>query len=465
MHRLLVVVLFACVGIAPMSGAAAPTDTSWRITGSGHGYDVHGSGDLLGEDGATVSLRAQHADPVKFGSSVSVLDATRYRGRTIRLSADLDTHDAVNGALIWLRADNAAHQIISFANSQRMPVVATTTDAHRAVQIDVPTAATSLLLGTVLNGNGEVTARQLRLVVLDTSTTARVAPASVLDAAIRIVQAHALHARDVDWVRLVPELHAMASDAVVPIDVYPAIRQMLNALGDHHSYLMPPSDAHQHQTSGGATSPSSVELKPGSVGYIEMPGYEGMNAPARHAFVASMVGAIGTLAPQVRCGWVVDLRHDTGGSMLPMLAGLRPLLGDEPLGSFRYADGNETKFAAANPLDQAPARGPELEHDAVAVLLGPHTSSSGEVMAIAFQGRPGTRSFGQPTDGRSTGNSAFPLPDGSLLVITTTVDVDRNGHAYGGKLMPDQAIDATTSAASDPTLTAALAWLAASCVH
>lgn len=465
MHRPLIVVLFACCGIVVMPCAAAPTDASWGTTGSGHPYDVHGSGDLLGERGATVSLHAQTADPAKFGGSVTVLDATPYRGHTIRLSADLDTHDAANGAMLWLRADNAAHKVISFASSQRRPVVATTTNAYRTVQIDVPTAATRLLLGTVLNGNGEVTARQLRLAVLEPSATAGVAPATVLNAAIRIVQAHALHARDVDWSQLVPELHAMTNDAVVPIDVYPAIRYLLQSLGDHHSFLMEPLDAHQHQTTGGPTSPSAVELKPGGVGYIEMPGYEGMNAPACHAFVANMVGDIGKLTPRAHCGWVVDLRHDTGGSMLPMLAGLRPLLGDESLGGFRDADGHVTSFGASNVWDQAPARGPELEHAAVAVLLGPHTSSSGEVVAVAFRGRANTRSFGQPTDGRSTANTHFSLPDGSVLILTTAVDVDRTGQGYGSKLMPDQTVDAAATTTSDPTLVAAQAWLAASCVR
>lgn len=462
MFRPLFAVFLVCLGIAPMTCAAASANHAWRITGTGHPYAVQGSGDVLGRRGATVSLRAQLADPDKFGGSVTVLDATPYRGHTIRLSADLDTHDAPNGAMVWLRADNAAHKVVAFANSRQMPVCAPMTNAHRAVHIDVPTAASQLLLGTVLNGNGEVTARQLRLEVLEPSATAGVAPATVLDAAIGIVKAHALHTREVDWNQLVPELHAMAKDASATIDVYPAIRRLLSSLGDHHSLLMEPWEAHQERTTGGATSTALVDLKPGGIGYIEMPGYRGMNAQARHAFVERMVNAIGKLAPLVRHGWVIDLRQDTGGSMLPMLAGLRPFLGDEPLGGFRDANGRVISFRASNLLDASPPRGPQLERAAVAVLLGPHTSSSGEVVVIAFRGRPNTRSFGQPTDGLSTGNTGFALPDGSMLILTTTVDVDRNGHTYGGKLMPDQAVDTAEAPGSDPTLDAARRWLAAS---
>nr|WP_225563089.1 S41 family peptidase [Rhodanobacter sp. DHG33] len=217
-------------------------------------------------------------------------------------------------------------------------------------------------------------------------------------------------------------------------------------------------DVRQDRTQGGATSLSAVRLQPGGIGYIEMPGYSGMNADASHAFVGDMLDAIAKLAPQARCGWVVDLRGDTGGNMHPMLAGLRPLLGDGALGGFRYADGHLDSFAASNPLDPASPQVPALEHAAVAVLYGPHTASSGEVVAVAFRGRPDTRSFGQPTAGLSTGNAGFALPDGSKIFLTTAVDVDRTGQVYGGKLQPDVPVT-TSDAEGDATLAVAQAWL------
>lgn len=463
MIRSLIVTLVFCCGLAPMTGSTV--QVSWGVIGNDRQhYRVDGSGDPTGENGATVTVRAQHPGAGKFGGSITFLDAAPYRGRTLGLSADMDTHDAVQDAAIWLRADDSKGKTIAFANSQRMPVRGTTSAAHREIEIVVPTAATHLVMGTTLMGGGEVVARHLHLAVMP-SATRNVPPSVVLDAAIRVVKSHALHAREVDWNQLEPELHAMAKDAKVPVDVYPAIRMLLARLGDHHSFLMEPSAARQDHAEGGPSSPASVALKPGGIGYIDMPGYTGMQPQARRAFVAGMVGSIGQMAGQARCGWVVDLRRDIGGSMLPMLSGLRPLLGDQPLGSFRHADGKLSPFGAANPLDQALPRGPELEHAAVAVLLGPHTASSGEVVAIAFRGRPNTRSFGQPTAGLSTGNTGFGLPDGSRIFLTTSVDVDRTGQAYGGKLQPDQPVAAAPATDGDPALDAAQAWLASSCAR
>ncbi|KRB03401.1 hypothetical protein ASD86_21245 [Lysobacter sp. Root690] len=54
-------------------------------------------------------------------------------------------------------------------------------------------------------------------------------------------------------------------------------------------------------------------------------------------------------------------------------------------------------------------------------------------------GRARARSFGQPSDGRSTSNEAIALPDGGTLLLSTAVFADRD--------------------ASDPVLAAAQAWL------
>lgn len=465
MIRSLVVTFILCCGLMPIAGSAAQATVSWGVTGNDrHHYDVQGAGDPTGKSGAIVTLRAQHPDPGKFGGSVAFLDAAPYRGRTLALSADLDTHDVAQGAAIWLRADDGQRKTVAFANSQGTPVRGTASAAHREIRIVVPTAAKSLVMGTILMGDGEVVARHLRLAIV-ASSTADVPPSAVLDAAIRIVKSHALHAREVDWSKVEPELQAMVKDAKVPVDVYPAIRVLLARLGDHHSLLMEPWAVRQNHTGGGPSSPFTVALKPGRIGYIDMPGYTGMQAEVRRAFVADMVGSIGRVAEQTQCGWVVDLRRDTGGNMLPMLAGLRPLLGDQPLGSFRDANGKLSPFGAVNPLDKALPRGPALENTTVAVLLGPHTGSSGEVVAVAFRGRPNTRSFGQATAGLSTGNTGFSLPDGSEIFLTTSVDVDRTGQAYGGRLQPDQPVAAAPTSGADPALDAAQAWLASSCTH
>lgn len=165
-----------------------------------------------------------------------------------------------------------------------------------------------------------------------------------------------------------------------------------------------------------------------------------------------------------RCGWIVDLRQNQGGNMWPMLVGIAPLLSTDPehrevIGAF--VGGPERQIWSIDSglvlLDErapvaldSPAY--SLRHPAppVAVLIGPKTASSGEAVALAFRGRPATRSFGQPSAGYSTANVPTRLPDGSILLLTGSVSVDRNLKGDGGKLQPD----VTVSNAADAEQTA-----------
>ena len=161
------------------------------------------------------------------------------------------------------------------------------------------------------------------------------------------------------------------------------------------------------------------------------------------------------------CGWVIDLRGNVGGNMWPMLLAIGPLLGDGLAGSFVGGDtvirwgytggaawyGSDTLGRVSSPL-------PPTRLPAIAVLTGPLTASSGEAIAIAFRGRPGARSFGQPTGGLSTSNQGFRLTDGSKLILTTGIDADRTGRRYGAAVEPDELVPDSLA------LDQSLAWLA-----
>ena len=77
----------------------------------------------------------------------------------------------------------------------------------------------------------------------------------------------------------------------------------------------------------------------------------------------------------------------------------------------------------------------------VAVLTGVNTASSGEVIVVAFRGRPNTRSFGLYTTGLSTANRGFHLSDGAVINLTTSVYADRTGQTYGERIHPDEIVD------------------------
>jgi C-terminal processing protease CtpA/Prc len=145
-----------------------------------------------------------------------------------------------------------------------------------------------------------------------------------------------------------------------------------------------------------------------------------------------------------------------------MLAGLKPFLGNAPLGTNMGPDGPmEPRVAGRNVDVEPPPSLKVLESAPVAVLIGPRTNSEGEGVSLAFRGRPVTRTFGQPTGGRTTAVKSFDLPDGSVLALARAVMADRTGRTYGGKIEPDDLVQVRAAArpSIDATLAAAVAWV------
>ena len=227
------------------------------------------------------------------------------------------------------------------------------------------------------------------------------------------------------------EVTAMASDAQTISDTYPAITKALDLIKTNHSFLYSRSDelVAYHSTlscNEEVQIPFVVELD--NVGYVKVGGFSN---PDSDAILSFATGIQNTIAGQDTAGidgWVVDLRENTGGNMWPMIAGLGPLLGDGIHGYFVDADeqyinwGYEggTSFIEDTSIvtieQPYTLLNPEPK---IAVLSSKIVGSSGEATLIAFLKRDNVRVFGTDSCGLSTANQAFPLSDGSTLILTT----------------------------------------------
>jgi C-terminal processing protease CtpA/Prc len=191
------------------------------------------------------------------------------------------------------------------------------------------------------------------------------------------------------------------------------------------------------------------------VGYLELPTLAALHGDEEYPRrVRALIQEIDS--PDV-CGWIVDLRRNGGGNMWPMLEGVRPVLGEGPLGFF--VPGN---VPWSYPSTSGPAITVHRSNPPVAVLTSRVTASSGEALAIAFRGRALTRSFGESTFGVPTANTTFPLPDGAWLVLTTAHEADRTGRVYEGAIAPDETFPIDwrrLGADDDPLVARAADWL------
>ena len=293
-----------------------------------------------------------------------------------------------------------------------------------------------------------------------------------LATALDDMQQYSVNRKIINWTKLRQQTFARAAGATTPAQTYAAIQYALAALGDHHSFLWDPQTAKQMLTAGLTPDEYPVSQHiPGGIGYLQLPQFEGSQQAAIQ-YAQAAQGLIREIDQAGNtCGWMVDLRGNTGGNMWPMLDGVGPILGAGTVGGFVFPGGSELVWSyrdgqvqrgGATQLTIAGAY--QLKHPdpPVALLTDRMTGSAGEAIAVAFRGRPQTRSFGDRTYGVPTANLGFTLSDGALLVITVALDVDRTGQTYDGPIPPDQYVPSKPSQIdlpADPVIRAASTWL------
>ena len=294
--------------------------------------------------------------------------------------------------------------------------------------------------------------------------------------AMAAFRTHSVHQAEVDWRSLEDSVVARAVNAQTPAGTWAALAWALRSV-DVHSFLLPPEGAMKTLTGGLAPSgarPAAShplgKLLDGGIGFVIVPPHTGTNRPA---YVDSLQSEIGALDSAGACGWVVDLRENTGGNVWPMLAGVGPLLGAEVVGSttdsppgvgWHYREGRSWKGGNTPPAEPlgwssvAPRRVANANAP-VALLVGRQTASSGEMTLLAFLGRENVRSFGDSTAGRNSANTSVPLSDGATLIVTSGYPRDRLGRTYPLTVAPDELVSSDQSVGGDGPLRSAVAWL------
>ena len=301
----------------------------------------------------------------------------------------------------------------------------------------------------------------------------------VLDRVLQLAQERALNASRVDWIDTRKVARQMLQRDDTDAGLRASVRYALKQLGDRHSLYLPPRPeaapgAQQSrpplpsQTQGTLMSvpppaPIAVPTRgPANTPMLVLNAWSGRAVPAA---ATQARAALNDLLTQPTCGFILDLSNNQGGNMWPMVGGVLPLLSTGPLGAFEYRDGKRAAIAStgngllhagrAHALNDLTLSLPKHVPSRIAVLMGPRTASSGEIVAVLFKGQGNVRFFGKPTAGVPTANSTFPLPNGGMLALTTAITLDRAGNGYAASLLPDEET-------AEPVVAAEL-WLAEEC--
>jgi carboxyl-terminal processing protease len=298
--------------------------------------------------------------------------------------------------------------------------------------------------------------------VESTSTTiAPKTPGDYLRQGLDIIQENAFYSSKLDWAAERAKAQQLAADATSFADTYPVISEVLRDLGDRHSRFATPDQV--NEAAGGLLPegpPNGRVLTP-TISLLHLPVVSGpQTSPGAHRYVEAAEGIL--RGSPLACGWVLDLRGNPGGNLVPIMLAAAPLLGEGDAVIVRDNEGKPHPFGYRDKKISYEGKviggiegtmAPIAPPPAVAVLTDQDTASSAEFLLLAFHVRPNTRTFGAETVGLTGGNGVFKMADGAQIVLTTTLAEDLRGRRYDGPVVPDEAVDPATAE------TAAVRWL------
>ena len=304
------------------------------------------------------------------------------------------------------------------------------------------------------------------------ATHPAVTPRAYLDQAIGTIRRVAVYVPAGGW----PAVIAHAQEMIVGVTslggTYPAIEYVigqLNNAGDEHALFLNSFSAKLFfgSANAGRTIPPTVSLVTPRIGLIALPSITSApNSSDARNYERQALNRISHLEISRRpCGWIVDLRDDPGGDDVPMLLSVGPIVGSGRVLGFRndrgltsYVSYRNGVLAGAGETSRSPLFISNfMPAPPVAILIGSSTISAGEAVAIAFRGRPNTRSFGEVTSGATGSPQSYDMPDGAVIRVSVARDVDRFGNTYDLGVVPDVSI--SFAAGSGAVVEAANKWL------
>jgi hypothetical protein len=140
--------------LASLLSAGQPMPAGWFLAGDRPAeYAV--SIETTAHSGKNAArLACVAAKPSGFGTLMQMFDATKYRGKRLRLTAYVKTLDVTGWAGLWMRVDGSSGPSLAFDNMQDRPIKGTTAWIQYNVVLDVPEVAQAIAFGVLLNGAG-----------------------------------------------------------------------------------------------------------------------------------------------------------------------------------------------------------------------------------------------------------------------------------------------------------------------
>jgi len=301
---------------------------------------------------------------------------------------------------------------------------------------------------------------------------------------VNIMQKQSLYSGRVNWNLTRDSVARMLNSSSTLREAEDIVIWVFKKLEDHHGMYGGIDTSYRYPAPGPARKMSEsilseykkpravkIQMLSNDIAYYKMPAVLiGSNTEKMKEWANLMMDSLCSLASNHPRAFVIDLRMNNGGNSEPMWQTLRHLIGEKNRVRLVDADGKVvkeetgseiTKYRQAGMPDRLCTLDDRLP---VAVLIGPGTASSGEIMALSFSTRKNTRLFGEPTYGVANATNGFVIREKGYLLLTVSYLSDgKKKMLRQMTVQPDVLVNNSGDNFADPlkdaTVMEAMGWL------
>lgn len=155
--------------IVVVSLFAFDTPNGWFRAGSKPKSYEMGIAKGAGEDGKNcATIKSIEKEIVGFGTLMQECLPGEYLGKRVRMTGLVKSENVASWAGLWFRVDQAgSKQSLSFDNMYDRPIKGTTNWTRCEIVLDVPSNASLLAYGALLNGTGQIWFDAIKFEIVD----------------------------------------------------------------------------------------------------------------------------------------------------------------------------------------------------------------------------------------------------------------------------------------------------------
>ena len=335
-------ILFAQIKNADLENRKSTEQTlpaDWTIVPA-DGFTVK-MDDKVKFDG-TYSLRISSRESSSRYLSVTQTVPVQPKGLTrMVLSVNIKTDSLKGAAVLWCQLRDKNGKPVGFETLANQQQVNGTADWKTyTLTLIVDPQVSNLVLGAYSQGAGTTWLDGFSLTEATGSNEPATAEVSRYSSEFNtIVKKNSIYSDSLDWRMIETNLKLLGNGLKTQADakiLNNYVLQQLRKAGDNHSFIQSRESAERYAAGNTAQDTVVAKLLPGRIGYISIPAYGSINKEAGEQFAQHIQDLIRTLDTQNQIsGWIVDLRGNGGGNMYPMMAGLKPLIGNGPLWKYQ----------------------------------------------------------------------------------------------------------------------------------